>query len=222
MTLFFGVLMSSAMSMAFIMSVTVFFMQFFIPFEHRNNMCHRRMSEGGKIEMDNNECAEEYPKENMDHICNLYSSDNVDSGSEEIGVPEKKPGYDLNRDKGCHDHEIRDLLHRIELVVRHGMMRILISHHNTEPVELRLTQGLFCKRDRMVKRRDIDLYLEGQEIVKEPDAVICEQDKAQPAVDLDRPLKRHYMKIIRIAYLRPCYDQDDKTECVHPVPYSDR
>jgi hypothetical protein len=74
----------------------------------------------------------------------------------------------------------------------------------------------------MMQRGDIYLYLEGEKIIKKPNTIIGQKNKTQPAVDLDRPLKRHQLKIIRIPDLCSCYDQDDKTECVHPVPDSDR
>ena len=102
-----GMFMLSAMTMAFIMSVvTVLFMQFFIAFEHCDNMRHWSMPEGCKIEMDDHKCTEENPEEDVDHIRNLYTADQINRGAKEIGIPEKKPGYDLNGDEGCHDHEI--------------------------------------------------------------------------------------------------------------------
>ena len=64
------------------------------------------MSEGGKIEMDDDECTEEYPEENMDRICYLNASDKIDDRTEEIWIPQEKTCYYLDRNKSHHNHEI--------------------------------------------------------------------------------------------------------------------
>ena len=96
----------------------VFFMFFLVTGEHCNNVGKRRMSECSQIEMDDDKCAEEYEEEHMDHISNLYPADEIYSRSEEFWIPQEKARDDLDRDQGCHNHEIRYLLHRVKLMVK--------------------------------------------------------------------------------------------------------
>ena len=60
---FFGmrISMSLIVSMSFIMTVSVLFMDFFIPLEHGNDMCHGSMSECCEVEMYYHESTEENP-----------------------------------------------------------------------------------------------------------------------------------------------------------------
>ena len=55
------------------------------------------MSESGQIEMDDDECTEEYPEKNMDRICDLNASDKIDDRTEQFGIPQEEAGGDLDR-----------------------------------------------------------------------------------------------------------------------------
>ena len=101
-----------------------FFLLFFKTCKHCNNMCPGCMSKGSQVKMDDDKSAKEYPEE--------------------------KPCNELQGNKQHHDHEIRDLLHGIELIVRRGMVGIMISNHNAQTVEFCLPYGFLCELHRMV------------------------------------------------------------------------
>ncbi len=105
-------------SVTMFFTMPVFFVFFFITGKHGDNVCHRGMSESSQIEMDDDECAEEYPEKHMDHVSDLYPPDQIHERPEEGGVPEEEARYDLDRYEGCHNHEIRHLLHWVELIIK--------------------------------------------------------------------------------------------------------
>lgn len=158
----------------------------------------------------------------MDHVGNLDAADDVNGRSEQLRVPEEEPRYNLYRDQRRHDHQIRNLLHGVELVVGHRMMGILVADHDSEAVKFRLSESLFCEGDGVMQGGNVNFDFESEEVVEKPYAVVGEEDKSQPTVDFDRPLERHQMEKVRIPYLRSGDDKDDKAECVYPVPYSNR
>jgi hypothetical protein len=91
--------------MLFIVSVAVL-LYFLISLEHRDNMRHGGVAECGKVEMYDHEGAEENPEAYMDKNYNLDSADEIHAETEQVRVPEKKAGNQLERYQQNHDKEI--------------------------------------------------------------------------------------------------------------------
>src|SRR4030042_3248185 len=100
--------------------------------------------------MDNDESAKEYPEKHMNYIYYLYPANDVYNRRKELGVPQEKAGNELQRNKEYHDHEIRDLLHGIELMVWCGMGGLMRSNHDATPIKFSLHDSFFGKLHRMV------------------------------------------------------------------------
>jgi hypothetical protein len=135
-------LMTRSGIVAVLLSMSVFFMLFFITCKHGDNMRPRGVPQCCKVEVYDDEGTEEYEKEYMDHVRYLYPAYEIDIFPEKVRVPEEQTRNNLHRYESGHYHEIRDLLHRVEFILRRRMMGVLISDHYTPPIELRLKQSL--------------------------------------------------------------------------------
>src|SRR4030067_3177157 len=139
------------MAMRLAVAVFLFFLLFFLKTrKHRNDMRPSCMSKGSQIKVDDDKSTKEYPEKHMKYIYYLYPANEVYDRRKKFGVPEEKAGNELQRDKQHHDHEIRDLLHRIELMVWCGMVGIMRSNHDATPIKFSLHDTFFGKLHRMV------------------------------------------------------------------------
>jgi len=219
---FFGVAMARVMTMVLAMSVTVIIMLIFIPREHRNNMRHGRVTKGCKIEVDDDKRAEEYPQEYVDQVSDLYPAYNVDRRTEQVRIPQEEPRDQLERDKGHHNHEIGDLLQRVEFVEERGVVGILVADHNTPAIKLGLIQCLFAELYRVVQGWDIYLDVPCDKIINNPYEIIKQEKPPQQAVNCHRSLKREKVDRIAEFYLGAREYKKYKCRGIHPMPDPDR
>lgn len=97
---------SRTVSMFFIMPVAVLFVYFLISLEHRDDMRHGGVAERGEIEMHDHKGAEEDPESDMDENHNLDSAEEIYAEAEQIGIPDKKAGKQLQGDQQNHDRKV--------------------------------------------------------------------------------------------------------------------
>jgi hypothetical protein len=169
--------------------------------------------------MDDYEGAEEYPEEDMNKVGYLYSAYQVYGRTEKVRVPQKKSRNELERDKGHHDHQIRHLLHRVELIVKCGVVRILISNHDPPAIKFGLIQGFFAKLNRVVQWGNVYFDITGYKIVDNPYEIIKHKQPAEPTVHFHGSMKREKVQRIAELYLGSGEYQEDKSKGVNPVPY---
>jgi hypothetical protein len=98
------------------------------------------------------------------------------------------------------------------------MMGILIPDHDPPAIILSLGKGLLPKLAQSVQWGDIYLNSPCDQVITQPDEIIGEENKSEPAMDFNGGMKRKQMENIPEPHLGACDDQEEKPQRIYPVP----